>query len=132
MKSQQRIISGIGHKIKTKDNPDKRVEILTNYVKNNFPKHDIVNYGLEVESITLQKRNNLILNVDGFIACSLVDAMLNSEFTKDEIDQILDIGLFNGFFILGRTIGFIGHWNDQNRLKQGLYRVPKKDIKYIK
>ena len=132
MNKQHKIISGIGHKIKTKDNPDKRVEILTSYVRDNFPKSDVLNYGLEVEKITLLKRNNLILNVDGFIACSLVDAMLNSEFTNNEIQQILSDGLFNGFFVLGRTIGLIGHWNDQNRLKQGLYRVPKKDIKYIK
>ena len=131
MNKEHKLISGIGHKIKTKDNPDKRVEIMYNYVKEHFPKYDIVNYGFEVESVTLQKRNNLILNVDGFIACSLLDCMHNLDFSDDEINEILENGLFNGFFVLGRTIGFIGHWYDQRRLKQGLFRLNKKDIKYL-
>ena len=131
MNKEHKLISGIGHKLKTKDNPDKRVELLYNYVKEHFPKYDIVNYGFEVESVTLQKRNNLILNVDGFIACSLLDCMLNLNFSDDEINEILENGLFNGFFVLGRTIGFIGHWYDQKRLKQGLFRLNKKDIKYL-
>ena len=32
--------------------------------------------GFKVEEITLSKRNNLILNVDGFIACSILDCLL--------------------------------------------------------
>ena len=55
MNKEHKLISGIGHKIKTKDNPDKRVEILYNYVKENFPKYETVNYGFKVETITLQK-----------------------------------------------------------------------------
>jgi ATP citrate (pro-S)-lyase len=132
MNKEHKLISGIGHKIKTKDNPDKRVEILYNYVKEHFPKYETVNYGFKVEAITLQKRNNLILNVDGFIACSLIDCMYNLDFSEDEIDEVLENGLFNGFFVLGRTIGFIGHWYDQRRLKQGLFRLNKNDIKYLK
>jgi len=131
MNKEHKLISGIGHKIKTKDNPDKRVELLYNYVKEHFPEYDTINYGFEVESLTLQKRNNLILNVDGFIACSLIDCMLILNFDEEEIKEILENGLFNGFFVLGRTIGFIGHWYDQKRLKQGLFRLNKKDIKYI-
>lgn len=132
MNKEHKLISGIGHKIKTKDNPDKRVEILYNYVKEYFPKYETVNYGFKVEAITLQKRNNLILNVDGFIACSLIDCMYNLDFSSSEINEVLENGLFNGFFVLGRTIGFIGHWYDQRRLKQGLFRLNKNDIKYLK
>jgi len=131
MNKEHKLISGIGHKIKTKDNPDKRVEILYNYIKEYFPQYETINYGFEVEKITLQKRNNLILNVDGFIACSLIDCMLNLDFNEEQINEILDNGLFNGFFVLGRTIGFIGHWYDQKRLKQNLFRLNKKDIKYL-
>ena len=131
MNKQHKLISGIGHKIKTKDNPDKRVEILFKFVENNFPKYEMVKYAFQVEEITLQKRNNLILNVDGFIACSILDALKESNFMTDEIEEILDNGLLNAFFVLGRSIGFIGHWNDQKRLKQGLFRLNKDDIKYI-
>lgn len=38
------------------------------------------------------------------------------------------IGTLNGLFVLGRSIGFIGHHLDQKRLKQGLYRHPADDI----
>ena len=37
----------------------------------------------------------------------------------------------NGLFVLGRSIGFIGHYLDQKRLKQGLYRHPWDDISYM-
>ena len=84
-----------------------------------------------MEQITLQKRNNLILNVDGFIACSLLDCFNSIGYTKEDVSSIIENGLLNGFFVLGRTIGFIGHYYDQKRLKQGLYRVPSKDVKYI-
>lgn len=33
--------------------------------------------------------------------------------------------------MLGRSIGFIGHYLDQKRLKQGLYRHPWDDISYM-
>jgi citrate synthase len=48
-----------------------------------------------------------------------------------QISEIIDNGLLNGFFVLGRTMGFIGHYYDQKRLKQGLYRFPKDDINYV-
>lgn len=37
-------------------------------------------------------------------------------------------GVLNGLFVLGRSIGFIGHHIDQKRLKQPLYRHPADDI----
>jgi ATP citrate (pro-S)-lyase len=130
MKCKNELIKGIGHKIKTKENPDKRVEILQKYVTANFTNHNILDYALKVEQITLQKRNNLILNVDGFIAVTLLDAF-STIMSSIEINEILDYGLLNGFFVLGRSIGFIGHWYDQKRLKQGLFRLNETDIEYI-
>jgi ATP citrate (pro-S)-lyase len=86
----------------------------------------------QVEKITTQKKSNLILNVDGAIAVSFVD-MLRScgAFSKEEADESVANGCLNGMFVLGRSIGFIGHYLDQKHLKQGLYRHPWDDISYI-
>ena len=132
MKKEDRYISGIGHRVKSKDNPDKRVEILKNFVMKNFPKMETTDYALNVEKITLMKRNNLILNVDGMIAASMIDMLMMVMDDIEDVEDIITSGLFNGFFVLGRSIGFIGHWYDQKRLKQGLYRRNKKHVKYIK
>ncbi|VBB18742.1 hypothetical protein YASMINEVIRUS_1274, partial [Yasminevirus sp. GU-2018] len=129
-KAQGELISGIGHKIKTLENPDSRVALLKKYVRENFSYTKTVDYALEVEKITTQKRNNLILNVDGFVAVSLIDAFL-SVLPLSEVEAIIERELINGFFVLGRTIGFIGHWHDQKRLKQGLFRLPESDIQYV-
>jgi len=88
---------------------------------------------LDVEQITTKKRENLILNVDGCIAVCFVD-MLRScgAFTKEEVDELVENGCLNGLFVLGRSIGFIGHYLDQKRLKQPLYRHPYDDITYLR
>lgn len=128
-KKEGQLIYGIGHKVKSIDNPDVRVKILKEYFMKNF-EGELVKFALDVEKITTKKKNNLILNVDGFIAVSLLDC-LKLVMTKKEINEIIDNELMNGFFVLGRTIGFIGHWYDQKRLKQGLFRLDKNDIEYI-
>ncbi|XP_008301181.1 ATP-citrate synthase-like [Stegastes partitus] len=50
---------------------------------------------------------------------------------QDEADEFVEIGALNGIFVLGRSMGFIGHYLDQKRLKQGLYRHPWDDISYV-
>ncbi|CAF4863475.1 unnamed protein product, partial [Rotaria magnacalcarata] len=45
--------------------------------------------------------------------------------------EFVDDGALNGLFVLGRSIGFIGHFLDQKRLRQGLYRHPWDDISYV-
>ena len=40
----------------------------------------------------------------------------------------IQIGTLNGLFVLGRSIGFIGHHLDQKRLRAPLYRHPADDI----
>jgi ATP citrate (pro-S)-lyase len=131
MTTEKRYIMGIGHRVKSKDNPDKRVEMLRKYVEKHFKNRDLINYALEVEEITLRKRNNLILNVDGFIATSMIDGLQNAGLTQEEIKEYIDYDMFNGFFMLGRTVGLIGHHIDQKRLKQPLFRFPTIDITYI-
>ncbi|KAI8921999.1 citrate synthase-like protein [Powellomyces hirtus] len=130
-KSNQ-LILGIGHKIKSRTNPDLRVEIVKNYVLTHFPNTDIFKYALAVEKITTAKKDNLILNVDGAVGVAFVDLLRGcGAFSTDEAEEYINIGTLNGLFVLGRSIGFIGHYLDQKRLKQGLYRHPADDISYM-
>ncbi|ORX95628.1 ATP-citrate synthase [Basidiobolus meristosporus CBS 931.73] len=132
MRKQNKLILGIGHKIKSRNNPDLRVSIITEYAKKNFPATPVLDYALAVEQITTAKKDSLILNVDGAIGVLFVDLLRNSgAFSREEADEYVRIGTLNGLFVLGRSIGFIGHYIDQKRLKQGLYRHPWDDISYI-
>jgi len=126
------LIMGIGHRIKSKANPDMRVELVKNYALKNFGETKVLNFALGVEDVTTSKKANLILNVDGCIACCFVDMLRSSgAFKYDEIDELVDSGCLNGLFVLARSAGFIGHYLDQKRLKQPLYRHPWDDITYI-
>ncbi|OMH83984.1 putative ATP-citrate synthase subunit 1, partial [Zancudomyces culisetae] len=132
MRKQNKLILGIGHKIKSRTNPDLRVTIITDYAKKHFPKTPVLDYAFEVEQITTSKKDNLILNVDGAIGVLFVDLLRHSgAFTPEEADEYTRIGTLNGLFVLGRSVGFIGHYLDQKRLKQGLYRHPWDDISYL-
>ncbi|MGH0122000.1 UNVERIFIED_CONTAM: hypothetical protein FKN15_000541 [Acipenser sinensis] len=132
MKKEGKLIMGIGHRVKSINNPDMRVQILKDFVKQNFPATPLLDYALEVEKITTSKKPNLILNVDGFIGVAFVDLLRTcGGFTREEADEYVDIGALNGIFVLGRSMGFIGHYLDQKRLKQGLYRHPWDDISYV-
>jgi len=132
MRKKGSLIMGIGHRVKSINNPDMRVVILKNYVKEHFQQTPLLDYACEVEKITTSKKPNLILNVDGFIGVAMVDLLRNCGcFTRDEAQEFIDIGALNGLFVLGRSIGFIGHYLDQKRLKQGLYRHPWDDISYV-
>ncbi len=130
MKAKNVRIQGIGHRLHTLENPDKRVELMKDFAKTHFKATPLLNYALSVEAVTTQKKNNLILNVDGCIGVLLVDLLKEIKFTDDEIDQMIAMGTFNALFVLGRSIGLIGHYFDQNRLEQGLYRHPLDDILY--
>lgn len=124
-----KLISGIGHKIKSVNNPDFRVELVKEYVLKNFPTHTLLDYALAVEKVTTAKKDTLILNVDGCIAVCFVDLLRDSgAFTQEEADEYIKIGALNGLFVLGRSIGFIGHHLDQKRLRAPLYRHPADDI----
>ncbi len=132
MKQKDINIPGIGHRIKSVQNPDKRVELLVNYARENFPSTTYLDYALRVEAITTAKRNNLILNVDGCIGILFLDLMKSSGvFTDREVQEVVELGYLNGLFVLGRSIGLIGHVLDQYRLKEPLYRHPWDDILYL-
>jgi ATP-citrate lyase alpha-subunit len=123
-------IQGIGHKVHSVQNPDARVELMVKFAREHFPKTPLCDYALAVQAVTTMKRNNLILNVDGCIGVLCVDMLKNLGYTDTEIKEMIEMGFFNALFILGRTIGFMGHYFDQKRLKTPLYRHPWDDILY--
>jgi len=132
MKKTNQLIMGIGHRIKSLANPDQRVVIIKEYAKKHFKSTPILDFALQVEQLTTKKRANLILNVDGCIAVSFIDMIRScGAFSREECDDLQSFGCLNGLFVLGRSIGFIGHYLDQLRLKQPLYRHPWDDITYI-
>lgn len=110
MKKNVGPVPGIGHRVKSLRNPDKRVQELVGYVKSLGIATPHLDFALKVEQITAAKKDNLILNVDGTMAAVLVDL----GFPVDSL---------NGFFILARTIGLIGHWADQKRQGSRLIRL---------
>ena len=129
MRRENKLIPGIGHRIKSVSNPDYRVQVVKDYVQKNFETHKLLDYALAVERVTTAKKETLILNVDGCIAVCFVDMLRDSgAFTREEADEYTQIGVLNGLFTLGRTIGFIGHHIDQKRLKTPLYRHPADDF----
>ncbi len=130
MKKEGIPIPGIGHRIKSLRNPDKRVEGLKKFAKEYFPSTSLLDYALTVEQLTTSKKDNLILNVDGTIGILMVDMWRALGYTEDEIDEFIESGTLNSFFILGRTIGFIGHVLDEKRLAMPMYRHPMDDILY--
>ncbi len=125
-------IPGIGHKIKSVKNPDKRVQLLISFARSNFPRTELLDYALDVERLTTAKKGTLILNVDGCIGILFLDLMSScGAFSAEEIDEVVKLGYLNGLFALGRSIGLIGHILDQKRLRSGLYRHPMDDIAYM-
>ncbi|EQL04169.1 hypothetical protein G6O67_005862 [Ophiocordyceps sinensis] len=132
MRKANKLIPGIGHRVKSRNNPDLRVELVKEYVLAKFPNHKLLDYALAVETVTTSKKDNLILNVDGCIAVCFVDLLRNcGAFSAEEAEDYLKMGVLNGLFVLGRSIGLIAHYLDQKRLRTGLYRHPWDDITYL-
>lgn len=98
-----------GRRIKSRDNRDKRVELLQAYARANFPSVRFMEYAVTVETYTLTKAANLVLNVDGCIGALFLDLLSSCAlFSKEEIDDIVNVGYLNGLFVLSRSIGLIG------------------------
>lgn len=130
MKKEGVPIPGIGHRIKSLKNPDLRVEGLKKFAAENFPATPLLDYALTVEQLTTSKKENLILNVDGTIGILMVDMWRALGYTEEEINEFISSGTLNAFFIVGRSIGFIGHVLDEKRLAMPMYRHPMDDILY--
>ena len=130
MKSEGVPIPGIGHRIKSLKNPDLRVTGLMNYAAEHFPSTPLLDYARTVEALTTSKKENLILNVDGTIGILMVDMWRALGYSEEEINEFIESGTLNAFFIVGRSIGFIGHVLDEKRLAMPMYRHPMDDILY--
>ena len=130
MKREGKTISGIGHRIKSVRNPDLRVSGLKKFASEHFPATPLLDFALEVEKLTTSKKDNLILNVDGTIGILMVDMWRALGYAESEIDGFIDAGALNAFFVVGRSIGFIGHILDEKRLGMPMYRHPMDDILY--
>ena len=65
MRKENKLIPGIGHRVKSRNNPDLRVELVKEYCLKNFASHKLLDYAIAVETVTTSKKDNLILNVDG-------------------------------------------------------------------
>lgn len=118
MKKNVGPVPGIGHRVKSVSNPDKRVKELVGFVKSQGIPTPHLDFALSVEKITTAKKGTLILNVDGAMAAILVD-------------MSFPVDALNGFFILSRTIGLIGHWVDQKRQGSRLVRLYKYLANYV-
>lgn len=117
MKANVGPVPGIGHRVKSVKNPDKRVKELVSFARSMGRPLPHLDFALEVEKITTTKKENLILNVDGTIAVVLLDLGFPVE-------------SLNGFFILARTMGLIGHWIDQKQQGARLIRLHPYLAKY--
>lgn len=116
--------------MKSVRNPDLRVSGLKRYAKEHFPQTTLLEFALEVEKITTSKKDNLILNVDGTIGVLMVDMWRSLGYAENEIDNFIETGTLNALFVVGRSIGFIGHILDEKRLGMPMYRHPTDDILY--
>ena len=125
MKRSNKLIMGIGHRIGSWENPDKRVVIIKEYAKAKFSSTAILDFASGVGPVTARMRTNLILNVDGCIAVPHRPAEVVRRFPRLRGAGFHDVGCLNGLFVLGRSL--IGPLC----LKQPLQRHPRDDTSYI-
>lgn len=125
---KKEIIGGIGHKKYRLDLPDPRTVILAEFA-GCISRHPHFDFAKGVETLTVQKKGNLILNVDGHIAALMLDILAEEEnLSSRELDQLIEADFFNALFVIPRTIGFVAHYLDQKRLDEGLFRLPDDDV----
>ena len=122
-------IAGIGHKKYRTDLPDPRVAALAQFSEGTESKY--LEFAQSIEAITLSKKSNLILNVDGAIAAVMLDLLKDElHYSNEQLKELVDIEFFNALFVLSRSIGFTAHYLDQRRNDEGLFRLDSDDIRY--
>ncbi|KKQ96486.1 MAG: hypothetical protein UT56_C0005G0007 [Candidatus Levybacteria bacterium GW2011_GWB1_39_7] len=125
--SKKIYISGIGHRKYRSDMPDPRVAEIISYSEGLEAR--FTSFAREVEKITVGKKGNLILNVDGAIACVLLDILNEKEgYSVEELKKLVEVEFFNALFVLSRSVGFIGHYLDQKRLDEGVFRLEEEHV----
>ncbi len=122
-------IPGIGHKKYSIYKPDPRVASLRAVATSHGLTMKHYSFAEEVARETSKKRANLILNVDGAVAGLVLDYLIEKEgFTPLQLRELVEIEFFNALFIIPRTTGFVGHYLDQMRIDEGLFRLSDDDI----
>lgn len=125
-------ISGIGHRKYRIDNPDPRVIEIYKLSKN-LKYQRFISFAASVADVTMRKKANLILNVDGAIAAVGLDILAEKEgFSYEELDKLVETEFFNALFVFPRAAGFIAHYFDQKRIDEGLFRLSPEDVRYLK
>ncbi len=125
---RKQYIPGIGHKKYRIDMPDPRVALLKKALEGVTPLLHL-DFAIAVERITVVKKSNLILNVDGTIAAAMLDLLLVEEkLDTDTIKSLIHSEFFNALFVLSRSVGFVAHYLDQKRLGEGLFRLPEDEV----
>lgn len=126
--SEKKYISGIGHRKYRIDLPDPRVSEIISFTKS-LKESPYTDFAKKIEKITVAKKGNLILNVDGAIASVLLDLLAEEEnYTQEQLQKSIDTQVFNALFIASRSIGFLAHAIDQKRLDEGLLRLSEDDV----
>src|SRR3989344_5710466 len=129
--SNAKPIEGIGHKKYRVENPDPRVKELRRWASK-LKNRKFLAFAKKVESITTDKKSNLILNVDGAMAAILLDILFEKEgLSIKELKRLTEVEFFNAFFIIPRSVGFISHYLDQKRMDEGLFRLPKEEVAHV-
>ncbi len=122
-------IAGIGHKKYRTDLPDPRVEALAQFSTGTESRY--LAFARSIEVVTLTKKSNLILNVDGAIAAVMLDLLKDElNYTDEQLRELVTIEFFNALFVLSRSIGFTALYLDQKRNDEGLFRLENDDIRY--
>lgn len=119
-----KLIPGIGHRKYRLGMPDPRVATLAKFA-DELEAHPHYDFARSIEAITTTKNGSLILNVDGIISALMLDILKEKEgYSEKELDLLIESELFNAFFVIPRTVGFIGHFLAQKRNDEGLFRLP--------
>ena len=119
------LVLGIGHLKYRVGLPDSRVEALSAFA-GLLKKHPYYDFAREVEKVTTAKNGKLILNIDGTIAALFLDILSECEgFSKNELREFINAELFNAFFVIPRSVGFIAHFIEQKKNDEGLFRLPE-------
>ncbi len=119
----KRYLPGIGHRQYRLEMPDPRVVLLKEKGLA-LSKHSYLDFALKIETITLAKKPNLILNVDGTMAAILLDLLaVEEKFSKEQLAELIRIEFFNSLFVLSRSFGLVAHYLDQKRLNEPLFRL---------
>ncbi len=130
-KSRGAYVMGIGHLKYSIYENDSRVEGLVSFARKNLTQTKYLDYAEAVAKRTTQKRPNLILNVDGAIAAIVIDILLEQEkYSLAQLEELLRIECFNSYFLIPRTVGFVGNYLSQKRRDEGLFRLPGDQIFY--